>query len=72
MYNLKEHVGLQELRFSPYLGPLNTLAIISPCVRKMDLGPFAQNVLVFDDQHSLWTNLFASVYDCSSQDAKVT
>jgi hypothetical protein len=53
MYNLKEHVGLQELRFSPCLGPLNTLAIISPCVRKMDLGPFAQNVLVFDDQHSL-------------------
>jgi hypothetical protein len=27
---------------------------------------------VFDDQHSLWTNVFASVYVCSSQDAKVT
>jgi hypothetical protein len=25
---------------------------------------------VFDDQHNLWTNVFASV--CSSQDAKVT
>jgi hypothetical protein len=28
--------------------------------------------LVFDDQHSLWTNVFASVYVCSSRDAKVT
>jgi hypothetical protein len=27
---------------------------------------------VFDDQHNLWTNVFASVYDCSSWDAKVT
>jgi hypothetical protein len=27
---------------------------------------------VFDDQHSLWTNAFASVYVCSSHDAKVT
>ena len=27
---------------------------------------------MFDDQHNLWTNVFASVYDCSSQDAKVT
>jgi hypothetical protein len=27
---------------------------------------------VFDDQHNLWTNVFASVYVCSSQDAKVT
>jgi hypothetical protein len=27
---------------------------------------------VFDDQHNLWTNVFASVYDCSSLDAKVT
>jgi hypothetical protein len=27
---------------------------------------------VFDDQYSLWTNVFASVYDCSSHDAKVT
>jgi hypothetical protein len=26
---------------------------------------------VFDDQHNLWTNVFASVYACSSQDAKV-
>jgi histidyl-tRNA synthetase len=32
----------------------------------------AQKVLVFDDQHNLWTNVFASIYDCSSQDAKVT
>jgi hypothetical protein len=27
---------------------------------------------VFDDQHNLWTNVFASIYVCSSQDAKVT
>jgi hypothetical protein len=27
---------------------------------------------VFDDQHNMWTNVFASVYDCSSHDAKVT
>jgi hypothetical protein len=27
---------------------------------------------VFDDQHNLWTNVFASVCVCSSQDAKVT
>jgi hypothetical protein len=25
---------------------------------------------VFDDQHNMWTNEFASVYVCSSQDAK--
>jgi hypothetical protein len=25
---------------------------------------------VFDDQHILWTNVFASVYVCSSHDAK--
>jgi hypothetical protein len=29
-------------------------------------------ILVFDDQHNLWTNVFASVCICSSQDAKVT
>jgi hypothetical protein len=27
---------------------------------------------VFDDQHNMWTNVFASVCVCSSQDAKVT
>jgi hypothetical protein len=27
---------------------------------------------VFDDQHNLWTNVFAIVCVCSSQDAKVT
>jgi hypothetical protein len=32
----------------------------------------AQYVLVFDDQHNLWTNVFASICGCSSQDAKVT
>ena len=32
----------------------------------------AQKVLVFDDQHNMWTNVFASVYNCSSRDAKVT
>jgi hypothetical protein len=26
---------------------------------------------VFDNQHSLWTNVFASVYVCSSQDDKL-
>jgi hypothetical protein len=29
-------------------------------------------ILVFDDQHNLWTNVVASVCICSSQDAKVT
>jgi hypothetical protein len=29
-------------------------------------------ILVFDDQHNLWINVFASVCICSSQDAKVT
>jgi hypothetical protein len=29
-------------------------------------------ILVFDDQHNLWTNVFASVCVCSSHDAKVT
>jgi hypothetical protein len=29
-------------------------------------------ILVFEDQHNLWTNVFASVCICSSQDAKVT
>jgi hypothetical protein len=29
-------------------------------------------ILVFDDQHNLWTNVFASVYVFSSLDAKVT
>jgi hypothetical protein len=38
----------------------------------MDLGHLAQKVLVFDDQHNQWTNKFASIYDCSSQNAKVT
>jgi hypothetical protein len=27
---------------------------------------------VFDDQHNMWTNVFASVYVCSPRDAKVT
>jgi hypothetical protein len=26
--------------------------------------------LVFDDQHNIWTNVFASVYVYSSHDAK--
>jgi hypothetical protein len=29
-------------------------------------------ILVFDDQHNIWTNVFASGCICSSQDAKVT
>jgi hypothetical protein len=27
-------------------------------------------ILVFDDPHHLWTNVFASVYVCSSHDVK--
>jgi hypothetical protein len=27
---------------------------------------------VFDDQHNMWTNVFACVYVCSSKDDKVT
>jgi hypothetical protein len=29
-------------------------------------------ILLIDDQQNLWTNVFASVCICSSQDAKVT
>jgi hypothetical protein len=29
-------------------------------------------ILVFDDQHNLWTSVFANVCICSSNDAKVT
>jgi hypothetical protein len=36
----------------------------------MDPGHLAQKVLVFEDQHYLWTNIFASVCVYSSQDAK--
>jgi hypothetical protein len=39
-------------------------------VRKMDPGPFGSKGLVFDDQHNMWTNMFASVCVCSSHDAK--
>jgi hypothetical protein len=38
----------------------------------MDPGPFGKVILVFDDQHNLWTNVIASVYVYSSHDAKVT
>jgi hypothetical protein len=38
----------------------------------MDPRSFGQRILVFDDQHNMCTNVFASVYVCSSQDAKVT
>jgi hypothetical protein len=31
--------------------------------------PFYYMILVFDDQHNMWTNVFASVCVCSSQDA---
>jgi hypothetical protein len=41
-------------------------------VRKMTPSHLAQHVLVFDDQHNMWTNVFASVCVYSSQDAKVT
>jgi hypothetical protein len=36
----------------------------------MDPDHLAQEVLVLDDQHNLWTNVFASVYVYSSRDAK--
>jgi hypothetical protein len=36
----------------------------------MDPGHLAKRILVFDDQHNLWTNAFASVCIYSSQDAK--
>jgi hypothetical protein len=39
-------------------------------VRKMDHGSFGQRIFVFDDRHNLWTNVFASICICSSQDAK--
>jgi hypothetical protein len=39
-------------------------------VRNMDPDHLAQEVLVLDDQHNLWTNVFASVYVYSSRDAK--
>jgi hypothetical protein len=39
-------------------------------VRKMDRGLFAYVILVFDDQHNLWTNIFASVYYYSSKDVE--
>jgi hypothetical protein len=32
--------------------------------------PFGLVILVFDDQHNLWTNVFTSVCVYSSQDAK--
>jgi hypothetical protein len=31
-------------------------------VRKMDPDHLAKGILVFDDQHNMWTNMFASVY----------
>ena len=31
----------------------------------------AKGILVFDDQHNLWTNVFARVYVYSSQDVKL-
>jgi hypothetical protein len=39
-------------------------------VRKMDPDHLAKGILVFDDQHNLWTNVFASVYIYSSHDVK--
>jgi hypothetical protein len=41
-------------------------------VRKMDLSHLDKGILVFDDQHNLWTNVFAGIYVCSSHDVKVT
>jgi hypothetical protein len=30
-------------------------------VRKMDLNPLDYVVLVFDDQHNIWTNVFTTI-----------
>jgi hypothetical protein len=49
---------------------LSTITKNGEIVRKMDTGPFGSIGLVFDDQHNLWTNVFASVYVYSSQVAK--
>jgi hypothetical protein len=38
----------------------------------MDTGPFVYVILVLDDKHNLWTNVFASVYVFSLHDAKWT
>jgi hypothetical protein len=38
----------------------------------MDPGHLAKGILMFDYQHNLWTNMFASVCVCSSQDVKRT
>jgi hypothetical protein len=46
------------------------IPVVRVAVRKIDLCHLAQKVLVFDEQRNLWTNVFASVYVCSSQDAK--
>jgi hypothetical protein len=57
---------------------LLALVVLSPItkkgeiVRKIDPVPFGSIGFGVDDQHNLWTNVFASVYVCSSQDAKVT
>jgi hypothetical protein len=39
-------------------------------VRKMTSVHLAKGIFVFDGQHNLWTNVFASVCFYSSQDAK--
>jgi hypothetical protein len=44
--------------------PYPHVAYESGFVRKIDPGPFGKVILVFEDQHNLWTNLFASVYVC--------
>jgi hypothetical protein len=38
--------------------------------RETDLDPFDYVILVFDDQHNLWTNVFANVYVYITHDAK--
>jgi hypothetical protein len=47
-----------------------TTARLFIVVRKMDPSHLAKEILVFDDQHNRWTNMFASVCVYSSQDAK--
>jgi hypothetical protein len=44
---------------------------LSRFCKENGLRPIWLSVLVFDDQHNLWTNVFASVCIYSSQDAKM-
>jgi hypothetical protein len=44
---------------------------VEEAVRKMDLMPFVWAILVFDDQHNRWTNVFQVFVFYSSRNANV-